>query len=137
MLLTENTRTTHLLKKKKNTHTDHNRRQNIKAVNRTNKIIKDHHENYLIVNRITSTYCNVARNKKKNIMLFTDSILKALSIGELNCLINSGKVHFKSFPGSKANQLNHHAMPILEEHQDDSAAIHVGTNDLLKGMLIM
>ena len=55
-------------------------------------------------------------------------------MSELNRHINGGKVHLKSFPGSKANQLNHHTIPILEEHQYDAAAIHVGINDLLKGM---
>ena len=74
------------------------------------------------------------RNKIKNIVLFTDSILKTLRMGELNRHINGGKVHLKSFPGSKANQLNHHIIPILEEHQYDAAAIHVGVNNLLKGM---
>ena len=83
---------------------------------------------------MTSTYSNVVRNKKKNIVLFTDSILKTLRMSELNRHINGGKVHLKSFPGSKANQLNHHTIPILEEHQYDAAAIHVGINDLLKGM---
>ena len=83
---------------------------------------------------MTSTNSNVVRNKKKNIVLFTDSILKTLHIGELNRHINGGKVHLKSFPWSKANQLNHHTIPILEEHQYDAAAIHVGINDILKGM---
>ena len=101
------------------------------SVSRTNKIIKDHHENRLSVNRMTSTYSNVVRNKKKNIVLFTDSIPKTLCMGELDRYINGGKVHLKSFPGSKANKLNH---PILEEHQYDVAAIHVRINDLLKGM---
>ena len=55
-------------------------------------------------------------------------------MGELNRHINGGKVYLKSFPGSKANQLNHHTIPILEEHQYDAAAIHVRINDLLKGM---
>ena len=81
----------------------------IKAVSRTNKNIKDHHEN-----RTTSTYGNVVRNKKKNIVLFTDSILKTLRMGELNRYINGGKVNLKSFPGSEAKQLNHHTIPILE-----------------------
>ena len=101
----------------------------IKAVSRTNKNIKDHHEN-----RTTSTYGNVVRNKKKNIVLFTDSILKTLRMGELNRYINGGKVNLKSFPGSEAKQLNHHTIPVLEEHQYDVAAVHVGINDLLKGM---
>ena len=83
---------------------------------------------------MTSTCSNVVRNKKKNIVLFTDSILKTLRMGELNRHINGGKVHLKSFPGSKANQLNHHTIPILEEHQYDAAAIYVRINDLLKGM---
>ena len=83
----------------------------IKAVSRANKNIKYHHEN-----RIKSTYSNVVRNKKNKIVLFTDSILKILRMGELNCHVNGGKVHLKSFPGSKAKQLNHHTIPILEEH---------------------
>ena len=40
----------------------------------------------------------------------------------------------KSFPASKANQLNHHTIPILEDDQYDAAAIHVGINDLPNGM---
>ena len=83
---------------------------------------------------MTSTYSNVVRNKKKNIVLFTNSILKTLRMGELNRHINGGKVHLKSFPGSKENQLSHHTIPILEEHQYDAAAIYVRINDLLKGM---
>ena len=34
---------------------DHNRSENIKDVSGTNKITKDHHENCLHVNRMTST----------------------------------------------------------------------------------
>ena len=45
---------------------------------------------------------------------------------ELNRHINGGQLHLKSFPGSKANQLHHHTIPILEKHQYDAAAIHVG-----------
>ena len=122
------------LSMKNDTQPDHNRPENIKAVSGTNKITNDHHENRLNVNRMTSTYSNVVRNKKKNIVLFTDSILKTLRMGELNRHINGGKVHLKSFPGSKANQLNHHTIPILEEYQYDAAVIHVGVSDLLKGM---
>ena len=83
---------------------------------------------------MTWTYGNVVRNEKKNIVLFTDSILKTLWMGELNRHINGWKVHLKSFPGSKTNQLNHDTIPILEEHQYDAAAIHIGVNNLLKGM---
>ena len=111
-LLTENTKTTQ--PKKNETQTKHNRHESMKALRRTNKIIKDHDENRLNVNRMTSSYSNVVKNKKKNIDLFTDSILKTLRMGELNRYIYSGKVYLKSFPCSKANQLNHHTIPILE-----------------------
>ena len=47
--------------------------------------------------------------------------------------LNGGTVHLKS-PGSKANQLKHHAILILEELQYDTAAIYVEINNLLKGM---
>ena len=46
--------------------------------------------------------------------------------------LNGSIAHLKSFPGSKAKQIDHHVIPILEEHQYDSAAINVGINDLLK-----
>ena len=62
------------LPKKNDTQADHNRRESIKAVSRTNKIIKDHHEKRLNLNRITSTYSNVVRNKKKNIVQYPKNI---------------------------------------------------------------
>ena len=62
-------------------------------------------------------------------MLLTDCILKTLHTDELN----GGQVHLKS-PGSKANQLKHHAILILEKLQYDSPAIYVEINDLLKVM---
>ena len=62
-LLTENTKKT--LSKKNDTQSDHNRREIIKAVSETYKITIDHHENRLNVNRMTSTYSKVVRNKKK------------------------------------------------------------------------
>ena len=51
---------------------------------------------------------------------------------EFNENLNGGIAHLKPFPGSKAKQVDHHAITILEEHQYDAAVIHVGNNDLLK-----
>ena len=59
------------LSKKNDTQSDYNRRENFKAVSGTNKITKDHHKYCLNINRMTSIYSNVVRNKKKNIVLFT------------------------------------------------------------------
>ena len=51
---------------------------------------------------------------------------------EFNKYLNGGIAHLKPFPGSKAKQMDHHVIPILEQHQYDAAVIHVGINDLLK-----
>lgn len=83
--------------KNNDTQTNHNRRESVKAVSQTNRIIKDHHEKRLNVNRTTSTYSNIMGNKKKNIVLFIDSILKTLYVGEINHYIDGGKVRLKSF----------------------------------------
>ena len=59
-------------------------------------------------------------------------MLKSLRMEEFNKNLNAGIAHLKSFPGLKAKQMDHHALPILKEHQYDAAVIHVGINDLLK-----
>ena len=59
-------------------------------------------------------------------------MLKSLRMKEFNKNLNGGIAHLKLFPRLKVKQMEHHAMPILEEHQYDAAAIHVGINDLLK-----
>ena len=130
VLLSQNTKTIHFPRRTTNMQID--RHESIEAFIRTNKIIKDHHENCLNVNRTTSTYSYVVRSKKKSIMLFTNSFLKTLRMGELNRYINGGKVLLKSFRGTKVNQLNHHTIPILEEINMTLLQTHVEINDLLK-----
>ena len=68
----------------------------------------------------------------KNVVIFSDSMVKGLKMKQLNSHINDGKVYLKAFPGAKADQLNHHAKPSLEEYEYDAAIIHVGINDILR-----
>ena len=75
---------------------------------------------------MTSLYSNVVHNKKKNIILFSDSLLKTQRMGEFNKHVKGGRAHLKPFTGSWAKQLNHHTIPILEDHQYNIAATHVG-----------
>ena len=51
---------------------------------------------------------------------------------DLNSRVKRGKMHLKSFPGSKANQLNHYIKPTLEEYKYNCAIIYVGINDILR-----
>ena len=78
MYYQQKTQKKHTIQEERHTQSENNRRENIKAVNGINEITKDHHENCQNVNIMTSTYSNVVRNKRKNIVLFTDSILKTL-----------------------------------------------------------
>ena len=82
------------------------------------------------VERIQSTFSSVITKKRKKIVLFSDSILKNLRMGEFNSFIKKGEVSLKAFPGAKARQLNHYTIPLLEDNTYDGAIIHVGINDL-------
>ena len=64
----------------------------------------------------------------KNAVIFSDSMVKGLKMKQFNSHINGGKVYLKAFPGAKADQLNHHVKPSLEEYEYDAAIIHVGIN---------
>ena len=81
--------------------------------------------------RVIHSYGNAVNPKQKDIALFADSIPKGMRMKDLNSQFKGGKIHLKSFPGTKASQLNHYIKPNLEEYKYDCAIIHVGINDLL------
>ena len=83
------------------------------------------------VERIQSTFSSVITKKRKKIIIFSDSILKNLRMGEFNSFIKKREVSLKAFPGAKARQLNHYTIPLLEDNTYDGAIIHVGKNNLL------
>ena len=62
------------------------------------------------------TYSGAVSNKLKNISILSDCML-------LDC---------KNFPGSKSQQLDHHSISILQEHEYDEAIIPAWINDLIK-----
>ena len=80
--------------------------------------------------KIETSYSNIVKQNPKNVVIFTDSMLKSLRMKEFDKNLNGGIAN--PFPGSKAKQMDHHAIPILKEHQYDAAVIHVGIDDLLK-----
>ena len=82
--------------------------------------------------KMETSYSNIVKQKPKTVVICTDSMLKSLRMKEFNKNLNGGIAHLKPFPGSKAMQMDHHAIPILEEHRYDTAAIPGGINDLLK-----
>ena len=68
----------------------------------------------------------------KNVAIFSDSMVKGLKMKQFNSHIHDGKVYLKAFHGAKADQLNHHVKPSLEEYEYHAAIIHVGINDILR-----
>ena len=70
--------------------------------------------------------------KPKNIAIFLANILKTLQMKKFNDLLNGGVTHLTLFTGSKAKQLSHHIIPILEEIEYDTAILHVSINNLLR-----
>ena len=42
----------------------------------------------------------------KNVVIFSDSMVKGLKMKQFNSHIHGGKVYLKAFPGAKADQLN-------------------------------
>ena len=80
----------------------------------------------------SNNYSDAFKPRKKNIVFFSDSISENLKMKIFNAAVRGGRVHRKSFPGSKAVQLNHHTKPTLQEYTYDAAIIHVGINDILR-----
>ena len=58
------------------------------------------------------------KEKKKKVVLFTDSISKTLIMGSFNSCTNRANIQLKLFPGCKAMQLDHHKIPVLQEPND-------------------
>ena len=67
--------------------------------------------------KIGTSYSNMVKQKPKNVVIFTDSMLKSLRMKKFNKYLNGGIAHLQPFSGSKAKQIDHHVIPILEGHQ--------------------
>ena len=52
---------------------------------------------------------------KKEVFVFTDSVMKTLRMDKFNSCINGADAQLKSFHRTKAMQLGHHTIPILQE----------------------
>ena len=78
-----------------------------------------YHQSKAPVERIQSTFSSAITKKRKKIVLFSDSILKNLRMGEFNSFIKKGEASLKAFPGAKARKLNHYTFSLLEVNTYD------------------
>ena len=84
------------------------------------------------VQKIGNSDADILSPKMKNVVIFSDSMVKGLKIKQFNSHIHDVTIYLKAFPGAKADQLNHHVKTSLEEYKYDAIIIHAGKNDILR-----
>ena len=82
--------------------------------------------------KVTNSYADIVSPKMKNVVIFSDSMVKGLTMKQINSHIHGGKAFLKGFSGKKADQLNHDVKPSLEGYKYNAGVIHVGINDILR-----
>ena len=55
-----------------------------------------------------------------------------MKMKHLSSQVKEERIHLKAFPGAKANELDHYAVPTLEKFNYDCAIIHVDINNILR-----
>ena len=69
--------------------------------------------------------------RKKQIVIFSDSIPRGIRLREFNYWLHKGYAQLKSFPGGTFKELLYFVEPTLENKKFDAALLYVGVNDLL------
>ena len=69
--------------------------------------------------------------RKKQIVIFSDSIPRGIRLSEFNYLLQKFYGQLKSFPGGTSKELLYYVEPTLKNKKIDDALLHVGVNDLL------
>ena len=69
--------------------------------------------------------------RKKQVVIFSDSIPRSIRLREFNYWLHKGYAQFKSFPGGTYKELLYYVEPTLKNKKFDDALLHVGVNDIL------
>ena len=69
--------------------------------------------------------------RKKQIVIFSDSIPRGIRLREFNYWLHKVYAQLKSFPGGTSKELLYYVEPTLKSKKFDDALLHVGVNDLL------
>ena len=69
--------------------------------------------------------------RKKQIVIFSDSIPRDIRLREFNYWLHKGYAQLKSFPGGTSKELLYYVEPTLKNKKFDDALLHVGVNDQL------
>ena len=70
-------------------------------------------------------------SKRKQIVIFGDSIPRGIKLHEFNYWLHKGHAQLKSFTGDTSKELLYYVEPALKSKKFDTALLHVVVNDLL------
>ena len=75
----------------------------------------NHYIIQLPVEAIQSSYSSIVSREKEK-LVFSDSILKNLRMGEFDRFVKEDEVYLKASPGAKANQLNYQTISVIQRN---------------------
>ena len=98
---------------------------------RPSVVVNNYHENQHSYGRKFSASESKFSKRKKQIVIFSDSIPRGIKLCEFNYWLHKGYAHLKSFPGGTSKELLYYVEPTLKNKNFGDALLHVGVNDLL------
>ena len=88
-------------------------------------------ENQHSYRRKFSAYESKFSKRKKQIVIFGDSITRGIRLHQFNYWLHKGHAQLKSFPGGTSKELLYYVEPTLKSKKFDAALLHVGVDDVL------
>ena len=98
---------------------------------RPSVVVNNYPENQHSYGRKFSASESKFSKRKKQIVIFSDSIPRGIKLCEFNYWLHKGYAHLKSFPGGTSKELLYYVEPTLKNKNFGDALLHVGVNDLL------
>ena len=98
---------------------------------RPSVVVNNYPENQHSYGRKFSASESKFSKRKKQIVIFNDSIPRGIRLREFNYWLHKGYAQLKSFPGGTSKELLYYVEPTLKNKKFDDALLHVGVNDQL------
>ena len=98
---------------------------------RPSEVVNNDPENQHSYERKFSAPESKFSKRKKQIVVFSDSIPRGIRLREFNYWLHKGYAQLKSFPGGTSNELLYYVEPTLQNKNFDDALLHLGVNNQL------
>ena len=98
---------------------------------RPSVVVNNYPENQHSYGRKFSASESKFSKRKKQIVIFSDSMPRGIRLREFNYWLHKGYAQLKSFPGGTSKELLYYLKPTLKNKKFDDALLQVGVNDLL------